>query len=223
MLLRIPRLLSAEEVAGLRDVAARGDFVDGSSRAGQGVRSIKSNEQLAYTRDQVRQVNDIMRQAMERSRRLQFFAWPRQINTPIISRYTPGMEYGSHVDNPILFRRDGEPLRSDLSMTVFLSPAESYDGGELELETPFGLQTVKMDAGDALVYATTLRHRVTPVTRGTRLAAVTWIQSLVKESEKRQILFDLAQANDAVREGPKEASEPLSRSFTNLIKMWAEV
>ena len=163
MLLRIPQLLNDDEVTVLRDLAARGTFIDGRETAGQPLHGVKSNEQLKFTRDQVKLVNETLKAAMGRSSMLQFFAWPRRVNTPLISRYTPGMEYGSHLDNPILFDREGEPMRSDLSVTVFLSDAESYDGGALSLETPFGPQTVKLAAGSAVVYATTLRHRVTPV------------------------------------------------------------
>ena len=223
MLLRIPQLLNPDEVIGLCALAAQGEFVDGRVSAGQPLHGIKHNEQLKLAREQVRYLNETLQRAIERSRTLQFFAWPRRVNTPLISRYTPGMEYGTHIDNPILFSRDGDPLRSDLSMTVFLSEPDSYEGGELELQSPFGLQTVKMAAGDAVIYSTTMRHRVTPITRGTRLAAVTWIQSLVKEADRRQILFDLSEARQLIKEDPKEAADRLQQSFTNLLKMWSEV
>ncbi len=160
---------------------------------------------------------------MQRNETFRFFAWPLRMNTPLISRYVPGMEYGSHLDNPIMFHRNNEPLRTDLSITVFLSDPESYDGGELSLETQFGEQTVKLSAGDAVVYATTLRHRVTPVTRGTRLAAVAWIQSMVKDHQQRQILFDMFQVRQAIRGTSAEAAEDLEKCFINLVKMWADV
>lgn len=223
MLLRIPGLLTEAEVETLGAMAVLGEFADGRDSAGPAGRQIKMNEQLRATREQVADLNKIMRRAMERSRTLQHFAWPKRVNTPLISRYTVGMEYGSHFDNPILFDRDGQPMRSDLSITVFLSEPESYDGGELSLDTPFGVQTFKVPAGDAVVYATTMRHRVTPVTRGTRLAAVTWMQSLVKEPDRRQILFDLAQASQAMKDSPGEAGERLHQGYSNLLKLWAEV
>ena len=223
MLLRIPRLLNDDEITVLRDLATRGTFVDGRDTAGERLHEAKLNEQLKLTRDQATLLNETFKKAMGRNPTLQFFAWPRRVNTPMISRYTPGMEYGSHFDNPIMFDRQGEPMRPDLSVTVFLSDVKSYDGGALSLDTPFGTQTIRLAAGSAVVYATTMRHRVTPVTRGTRLAAVTWIQSLVKDHEKRQILFDLAQARQAISESSDQASELLGKGFTSLVKMWAEV
>jgi PKHD-type hydroxylase len=133
------------------------------------------------------------------------------------------MEYGGHFDNPILFSRDGEPLRSDLSMTVFLSAPEDYDGGELDLDTPFGSRAIKLPAGHAFLYPTTMYHRVAPVIRGTRLAAVTWIQSLVKEPERRQILHDLAQARQAFQANRPQGGKHLHQAFSNLVKLWSEV
>ncbi len=154
---------------------------------------------------------------------VQFFAWPRRVNTPLISRYGTGMEYGGHFDIPIIFSRDGEPPRTDLSMTVFLSAPTDYDGGELDLDTAFGSQAFKLPAGHAFLYPTTMYHRVAPITRGTRLAAVTWIQSLIKEPERRQILYDLAQARQAIQANLPQGGKILPQAFSNLIKLWSEV
>ncbi len=122
-----------------------------------------------------------------------------------------------------MFGRDGEPLRTDLSMTVFLSDPEDYDGGDLDLETAIGSQRFKLPAGHAFVYSTTMYHRVAPVTRGIRLAAVTWIQSLVKEPERRHILWDLAQARQAYQANRPQGGKLLHQAFSNLIKLWSEV
>ena len=223
MILPIPNFLKESEVRSLRDIASTGQFVDGSTTGGRAGHAIKRNEQLQFTPDQLAAINKMIQGAIQRSAALQVFAWPRRVNTPLISRYGPGMEYGGHIDNPILFSRDGEPLRSDVSMTVFLSDPGDYDGGELDLETPFGPQIVKLPAGHAFAYPTTMYHRVTPVTRGTRLAAVTWIQSLVKEPERRQILYDLAQARQAVQENRPGGGKHLHQAFSNLVKLWSEV
>ena len=227
MLLCVSRLFTETEVETLRAMASRGEFADGRITAGSGVQKVKFNEELKPTREEVTMLNQVVRQAIQRSQILHHFAWPKKVSTPFISRYIVGMEYGSHFDNPIMINRDGDPMRSDISMTAMLSDPESYDGGELSLDTPFGVQTYKPPAGDAAFYATTMQHRVTPVTRGTRLAAVTWIQSLVKEPERRQILFDLARAQQAVKDSPEAAAtgagSHLHQGFSNLLKLWAEV
>ncbi len=225
MLLCVPRLFTEAEVETLRAMAAEGEFADGRASAGRAGQEIKVNEELRPTREQVTKLNGIVRQAIQRSQMLHHFAWPKKVSTPFISRYTVGMAYGLHFDNPIMTNRDGEPMRSDISMTAMLSDPESYDGGELSLTTPFGVQTYKPPAGDAVFYATTMQHQVLPVTRGTRLAAVTWIQSLVKEPDRRQILFDLARARQAMKDHPAgaEAGGYFHQGFSNLLKLWTEV
>ncbi len=122
-----------------------------------------------------------------------------------------------------MFSRGGESLRTDLSMTVFLGDPEDDDGGELDLDATFGPQTFKQPAGHAFIYSTTVYHRVAPITRGMRLAAVTWIQNLVKEPERRQILYDLAQARQAIQTNRPQGGKFLHMAFSNLIKLWSEV
>lgn len=223
MLLEIHEFLEGSELSALRDVAAQGPFVDGRDTAGLALQDLKVNEQLKPTQEQIRIMNEILQRAMERSRQFHRFAWPHRVSTPLISRYRPGMSYGSHYDNPIMGGR--QPLRSDLSITVFLSEAASYEGGELSLETPYGTKTVKLEAGGAVTYSTLLRHQVMPVTRGERLAAVTWIQSLVKDPARRQILGDIAAAREQLRglAGAEKADDFLHKTHANLLKMWAEV
>lgn len=223
MFLAVPNFLAPPEVQSLRDLAAQGNFVDGSKTGGAAGESIKRNEQLKFTPEQVGLINKTIQGAIQRSKEVQFFAWPRRVNTPLLSRYGVGMEYGGHFDNPIMYSRDGEPLRTDLSMTVFLSDPEDYDGGDLELESALGPQSFKLPAGHAFVYATTVYHRVAPVTRGARLAAVTWIQSLIKEPERRQILWDLAQARQAYQADRPQGGKQLHQAFSNLVKLWSEV
>ncbi len=222
MLLRIPQILEPDEVRQLRGLAVQGRFVDGRATAAGRVADVKRNEELELTKEQVAQLNAILSQAVQRSETFRFFAWPRRMNTPLISRYVPGMEYGSHVDNPIMIRPNSDPLRTDLSMTVFLSDPEGYQGGELSLETPFGPQNVKLPAGDAVVYSTTMRHRVVPVSEGTRLAVVGWVQSMVSDDRKRQILFDLWRVRQTLKGTSDEAMSHLETSFVNLAKMWSE-
>ena len=175
------------------------------------------------TEQQAQIVREVLSRAMERNEEFQSFAMPRRIIPPMISRYSEGMQYGSHVDAPILGGRN--PLRTDLSITLFLSDPDSYDGGELELDTPLGQQRVKLKPGDAVVYSTTVRHGVRPVTRGMRIALVTWIQSLVKSPEERQIIYDLSLVRKGIMAqiSRNEETELLLKTQANLLKMWAEV
>ena len=233
MLLKIPQLLKAEEVDTLLTLAAQGPFIDGRETAGVLLHDVKHNEQFKATPDQVKMMGGILQQALERDQLLQRFAWPRKVKPPLLSRYAPGMAYGSHYDQPVMGNRD--PMRSDMSLTIFLSDPDSYDGGELNLETPFGTHLVKLPPGDGAVYATMMKHQVNPVTRGERLALVTWIQSMIKEPDKRQILFDITSARQALRdakpdtssdaqsEAQETADDLLHKTVANLMRLWAEV
>jgi PKHD-type hydroxylase len=136
------------------------------------VGDVKHNEQLEPTKEQATQLSAILSRAVQHNETFRSFAYPRRMIAPRISRYVPGLEYGSHLDDPIMVRSNEKPLRTDMSMTVVLSDPESYQGGELSLETPFGPQNAKLPAGDAVIYSTTMRHRVVQVTEGTRLAVV---------------------------------------------------
>ena len=136
----------------------------------------------------------------------------------MFSRYDPGMEYGDHIDNAIM----GE-IRTDLSVTLFLSRPDTYDGGELVIQLPLGNQEIKLDAGEAIVYPSNSVHHVAPVTRGARLAAVTWVQSRVRDQEVRSILYDLHKsAQDPVAGQNKDLSLLLAKSYHNLLRYAAE-
>ena len=223
MLIEIETFLSAEEVGRLLDLVRDGTFEDGRRTAGAELGAAKINEQLRVGGRESQVIGGILLPAMDRNQDFQSFAWPHRVHLPRLSRYRPGMAYGRHIDNPVMGGRD--PIRTDLSLTVFLSEPESYDGGELSLDTPFGEKRVKMGAGGAVVYATTLLHQVLPVTHGERIALVTWIQSLVKQAERRGILHDIAKAREALKleSVADEATGRLLKTQTNLLKMWAEV
>jgi PKHD-type hydroxylase len=223
MLLQIENFLQAEAVAMLLDLVEQGRFEDGRATAGADLQSVKSNEQLRVTEREGRVIQKVLLPAMERNQAFQSFTWPRRLHVPRLSRYRVGMEYGAHIDNPIMGGAD--PIRTDLSMTLFLSDPTTYDGGELILETAFGEQSVKMPAGGAVVYSTAFLHRGAPVSRGERIALVTWIQSLVKSADQRQILSDIAIARENLKRtgGDPAALTQLLKIQTNLLKMWSEV
>jgi PKHD-type hydroxylase len=148
---------------------------------------------------------------------------PRRTATPYYARYMPGMSYGNHVDDPVMGQ--GELYRSDVSVTIFLNDPRDYTGGELCIQTPFGEQQVKLPAGEAVVYPSSSIHRVAEVTRGERLVAVSWIQSLVREPERRTLLHELNQARETLLRQQPDAPETaqVNQSYVNLVRMWSDV
>ena len=222
MMLHIPRLLTGDEVGALLQIAAAGQFTDGRATAGAALHGVKNNLQLEPTPEQDQRVQQIVIGALMRNPEFGSFALPRRIIPPRLTRCDAGMGYGSHIDQAFMGR--GEPIRSDLSMTLFLSDPGLYEGGELVLETPIGEQEIKLPVGDAVVYATTVHHRVATVTQGTRLVAIAWMQSFVPDPARRQLLHDLRIAKDRVREanpGSEEAAL-LLRCHANLLRMWSD-
>lgn len=220
MITILPQLLQDTEVQRLLAALAKGRFVSGETSAGSLVKASKNNLQLDRNSVAANELDYVIIAALERNMHFHSIALARQIRPFLYNRHDVGMSYGEHVDNPLM----GKPgMRTDMSMTVFLSDPDTYDGDELFLRTPYGNQTVKGKAGDAVVYPTTLVHQVNPVTRGTRLAAVTWIESHVRDAACREILHDLNVAHRAVAAKAPESDEAqlLSKSYTNLLKMWA--
>ena len=149
-------------------------------------------------------------------------ALPNRMADFIFARYQPGMHYGDHVDDPIM---GGGKLRTDISMTIFLNEPKEYEGGELTVTTPFGDQKVKLNAGDAVIYPSSSTHRVAEVTQGERLVALTWIQSFVKDSAKRDLLYELNLVRENLLENSPETdqSKIIDRSYVNLLRMWADL
>ena len=159
--------------------------------------------------------------ALDRNETFRTAAVPKHIRPPILSRYRPGMSYGLHIDNPVM--RRPVPMRLDLSITIFLSDATSYQGGELVIETPYGDKRIKLPPGDAILYPTTMLHRVEEVATGERLAAVTWIQSMVQDQAKRSILYDLAVVVHWMQTAAPQSPQyhRLNNTRANLVRMWA--
>ena len=222
MLLALQGLLAAAEVAELRRIAAEGEFIDGGvSSPGLAAAGIKRNEQMSLASAQQRRVEEIVLSALDRNETFRTAAIPKLIRPPILSRYRPGMAYGTHIDNPIM--RKPVPMRLDLSITAFLSDPENYRGGELCIETPYGEKRIKLPAGDAVLYPTTMLHRVDEITSGERLAAVTWIQSMVHEQTKRTMLYDLAVVTQWVNSVAPQSPyyHRLNNTRANLTRMWA--
>lgn len=224
MLLTIPELLNPAQLEKVREILAGAEFVDGRLTAGFAAARVKRNLELKQDPERLQRLIRIVMASLAHNERFRFGALPHRVADPIVARYEPGMTYGDHVDDPIM-GSTGPRFRTDVSMTIFLNPPESYEGGELVVRTPFGDQQVKLPAGDAVVYPSSSLHRVAPVTRGERLVALTWIQSYVRDAARRELLYELNLAREALlKEQPGTATTGyLDRSYANLVRMWAEV
>ena len=223
MLLHIPGVLNAEQLATIQQLLANGRYVDGRLSAGMEARLVKHNEELASDAAMMQQLNQIVMGSLVQHPLYQGAALPHRVAAPFYARYVPGMHYGDHIDDPVMGQ--GDRYRTDLSITVFLNGPGDYDGGELVIRTGFGDQRLKLPAGDAVMYPSGSLHQVAEVSRGERLVAVTWVQSLIRDPGQREVLFELYQAREALlRERPdSEETRRVSRAYINLVRMWAEL
>ncbi|MCO5763265.1 MAG: Fe2+-dependent dioxygenase, partial [Chromatiaceae bacterium] len=224
MLITIPGLLNTAQVDKIHEILQGANFVDGRLTAGFAAARVKHNQELEPDEQRMRRLIRVIMASLGHNETFRYGALPHRVADPIIARYEPGMTYGDHVDDPIM-GTTGPRFRTDVSMTIFLNPPESYDGGELVVRTPFGDQQVKLPAGDAVVYPSSSLHRVAAVTRGERLVALTWIQSYVRDAARRELLYELNLAREALlREAPGTPTTGyVDRSFANLMRMWAEL
>lgn len=224
MLLKIQNLLSTDQCGHLKSLLDRASFVDGRKTAGLAASRVKKNQELGLSPEQQGGLNRIIMSAVAQNARFRSFVLPYRMADFIIARYEPGMTYGDHVDDPIM-GAGGPRFRTDVSMTIFLNDAKQYEGGELQMRTPFGTQSVKLNAGDAVIYPSSSVHQVAPVTSGERLVALTWIQSFVRDAARRELLYELDQAREHLlgTEPGAETTQYLDRSYANLLRMWADV
>lgn len=223
MLLKIEGLLSVAEAASVREMAGKAAFTDGRVTAGDAVRDVKNNLQATGQDQLLEEARKIVTAGLLRNEMFTQWVLPRRVLPAMFNRYDTGMEYGGHVDNAIM--GGGEPMRADVSITIFLNDASEYDGGELIINSDGEANRVKLGIGGAVVYSSSTIHRVLPVTRGSRHAAVIWAQSFVRDEARREILQELAQAAKWARgmsSGGHEAMK-LSKVRANLMRMWAEL
>ncbi len=225
MMLHIPKVLNAEQLRAVRAKLEAAPWVDGRISAGyQGAR-VKDNRQLPEDGQLARELADLILGALERNPLFISGTLPNRVYPPMFNRYENGMTFGDHVDNGIrMLPGSGLKIRTDVSATLFLNPPEDYDGGELRIEDTYGSQSVKLPAGDLIVYPASSVHRVTPVTRGARLASFFWVQSMVRDDAQRRLLFDLDQAVQRLTATGADASAllRLTGSYHNLLRMWGE-
>ncbi|WP_349963437.1 Fe2+-dependent dioxygenase [Rhizobium sp. ZPR3] len=216
---RLKNVLSADELVSIGNLLDGASWSDGRLTAGWQAKDVKNNLQISAEDAKLSSLTEIVSAALNRHTVFQFAARPKLFVPPLFSRYVPGMAYGDHVDDPII-----RGMRTDLSLTLFLSEPESYDGGELVIETPSGSEAIKLPPGEAILYPSTMIHRVEAVTNGERLVAVTWVRSLVRDWHKREILLDLDMARQEImhRHGKSHELDLIAKAAANLMREWAD-
>lgn len=224
MIICAPDVLTPEELAAIRSELQGAAFVDGASTAGWSAREVKKNLQVDIHTESQARLRDIVRDAFLRNTMLQASILPAAMTQVMFNRYDVGMQYGRHVDAPVMGSLDGA-VRSDVAITLFLSDPKSYTGGDLVVDTHGVEYGFKLDAGSAIAYPANSLHHVTPVTQGARYAAIIWVQSQVRDAAKRELLWDLDNAKRQIfgREGKSATFDAISKSHANLLRMWAEV
>jgi PKHD-type hydroxylase len=226
MLLCIPDILSPEEVAAIRATLDVADWQDGRHTAGAQSAEIKRNAQIPLNSPLLPDLQARLIRALTRNPVWVSATLPAQILPPMFNRYDGGQTFGTHVDNAIrVIPGEGRQIRTDVSCTLFLSDPQDYEGGELNVEGHYGAQAVKLPAGHCVIYPATSLHQVTAVTRGARVAAFFWVQSMVRDDARREMLFDLDQTiqNLSARLGLNDPEAVrLTGIYHNLIRQWAE-
>jgi PKHD-type hydroxylase len=225
MLVQIPQVLNPEQVRFARDKldAASDAWVDGRVTAGHQGAPVKRNLQIAENTPVAHELGDLILAALERNSLFISATLPSQVYPPMFNRYEGGMHFGSHVDGAIrIVPGTGAKLRTDVSATLFLSAPDEYDGGELLIEDTYGVHSAKLAAGDLLVYPATSLHRVSPITRGARIASFFWIQSLIQDDGRRALLFDLDTAIQRLNasNADETARTHLTGCYHNLLRIW---
>ncbi len=224
MLLVIPGVLDPQQLHKAQSLLANGNFVDGRLSAGKTARRVKLNEELQTDAKQMERLNSLVMGALVQNPTYQAAAMPCRVATPYYARYTQGMSYGDHVDDPIMGPPGGQ-YRSDISTTIFLNAPEQYTGGELVIRTSFGEQSLKLPAGDAVIYPSSSLHHINEVSAGERLVAVTWTQSMLRDPQQRELAYQLYQAREhLLQTSPDaEATTQLDHAYVNLLRMWSEL
>lgn len=227
MMLQIPEVLTKAQVAECRAIMDAAPWVDGNMTSGFQAALAKRNEQLPQEGEAAKTVGAIILAALERNPLFVSAALPKTILSPMFNRYGEGMGFGDHIDNSI--RRDpvtGQRLRTDLSATLFLCEPDDYEGGELVVDDLYGSHSVRLAAGDMILYPSSSLHHVTPVTRGTRTASFFWIQSLVRDDAQRTLLLDMDIAIQRLSQAVGQTDPSilgLTGTYHNLLRRWAEI
>lgn len=219
-MLIIADVLSPEDVAKVRAELDATTLVDGKKTAGGEARKVKANRQADPENPKIKALMKFVRQALDRNAIFQLYARPARLSGVMFNVYGQGETYGLHVDETIMGAADAK-MRTDFSFTLFLANPDEYEGGELVVTGTEGDRSVKPRAGSMVVYSTGALHRVNPVTRGERVAAVGWVQSLIRRPDAREVMFDLGRVRIGMPEG--DGRLLLDKAMANLLRMWAEL
>src|SRR6476620_947973 len=226
MMIHVPNVLTPEQVARCRDVMEKTAWVDGCVTAGHQSAKVKNNLQLPEGSPEARELGGMVLEALARNNLFMSAVLPKQVFPPLFNRYDAGMTFGAHVDNAIRgIANSGLRIRTDVSSPLFISRPGEYDGGELVVEDTYGSHSVKLPAGDMIVYPGTSLHNVSPITRGSRIASFFWTQSLIRDDLRRRLLFDLDMSiRQLSADHPQHPSVvSLTSLYHNLLRQWAEV
>jgi PKHD-type hydroxylase len=226
MLVTIPDVLTSDEVTHIRRVLESTPWIDGRATAGDQASVVKNNLQVPLDAPEAQELGQIILRGLGRNPTFTTATLPLRVLPPMFNRYDVGMTFGAHVDNSIRALPSGQRLRTDVSSTLFLTPPEDYDGGELVVHDTYGTHTVKLPPGHMVVYPATSLHSVTPVTRGSRWSAVFWTQSMIKDDWRRHMLYDLDMAIIRARSmlpDDDPAVSALVAHYHNLLRHWSEI
>ncbi len=225
MLIAIPDVLTAPQVAEGRRILEAAQWVDGRVTAGHQGAHVKHNLQLPQGSPAARQVGEMIVRALGSHALFMSAALPLHVLPPFFNRYSDGQTFGTHVDGAVRVMPNGQRIRTDISATLFFSAPDEYDGGELVVEDTYGVKSVKLPPGHLILYPSTSLHRVTPVTRGTRLCAFFWLQSMIRDDARRTLLYDMDVAIQ--RLGAENPTHPsviqLTGVYHNLLRQWSEM
>jgi len=225
MISHIKNVIPQQQLKNVRAFLDQQNFVDGKISAQDVAQDIKFNEELIQDNSpQLQAVNNIVMGSLVSNEKYKAIAFMKKIGLPFYARYRKGMSYGGHIDNPIM-GQGGQYYRTDLSTTLFLNDPSEYEGGEVVIQNQYGEHAFKLAAGDAIVYPSTSWHYVKEVTAGERLVCVTWAQSMIRDANKREILYELYQAKEKMlKENPlAEETRHVDVTYTKLIQLWADV
>jgi len=223
MLETIPDILDFKKLKEIENLLPKVAFQDGKKTAGFRAVRVKNNQQAVSSDEARKRIDELVISSLREHTSFQRLAFPKTIQKPLISRYTKGMKYGLHVDDALMGK--GVRTRTDISITVFLNQPTEYEGGVLEMHSPFGLEEIKLPAGACVLYPSNTLHQVTEVTSGERRVAVTWAQSFYPNPAHREILADLNRVRLHLHkiEPDGEHTDTAFKTYTNLMRMWADV
>jgi PKHD-type hydroxylase len=224
MLIEIPNVLGEAQLDQVKKLILQATFVDGKISAGMAAKQVKNNEELEANTQITQQLDQLVLGNLVRHPIYKNAAFAKRVAGAFYARYNNKMHYGDHVDDPIMGPPGGQ-YRTDVSTTVFLTEPDEYEGGELVIRSTFGEKQYKIKAGNAVMYPSSSLHHVNPVTSGERVVAVTWAQSMIADPAKRELLYNLNTAREALlkQDAKNETAKLVDISFANLVRMWADV